>query len=60
MNNEDVSNTDAKPSPVTNDKSPKLPYAPPKLKEYGDIRELTLGGLVSSTTDTITISTVTG
>jgi hypothetical protein len=43
MDNESVPNADAKPSHVTNDETPKLPYAPPKLQQYGDIRELTRG-----------------
>jgi hypothetical protein len=56
MNNEDVPNSDAESSPVTNEKSPKRPYIAPKLKEYGDIRELTQGGNGPVPTDPTTAS----
>ena len=60
MDDENVPSTDAKPSPATNDKTPKLPYTPPKLKQYGDIRELTLGTGATLPTDPGGISSVTG
>lgn len=61
MNNEDVPHTDAEPCPVRNEKSPKLPYTSPELKQYGDIRELTQGTGATLPTDPGGVSTpVTG
>jgi len=56
MNNESAPNADAKPSHVTNDETPKLPYAPPKLQQYGDIRELTRGGSGTPLSDPLVMS----
>ena len=58
MNNENVPNADIEPTLVTNDESPKRPYTAPRLKEYGDIRELTLGTGTSGLPDTAGVSSV--
>jgi hypothetical protein len=44
----------ASPAPTPEDGSnatPKLPYTPPKLEEFGDVRELTQGGANNVNTD---------
>jgi hypothetical protein len=59
MNNENAPNADAKPSSGANDKAPKRAYTAPKLKQYGDIRELTLGNVNNVNTDAAGVSIVT-
>ena len=58
MNNENVPSTDAKPSTVTNEKTAKRPYAAPKLKQYGNIRELTQGANNNTNIDVLSASPV--